>query len=88
MYGELFDISNPDALVLISWFVGGEAFRSGCCFHWGRGKIFYFRPSDQAFPTYYHPQALQVITNAVHRAVPAGTLAIHYGERPLPTNES
>jgi hypothetical protein len=47
MYGELFDIPTPDALVFISWFPGGEVFRSGCCFHRGRGKIFYFRPGHE-----------------------------------------
>ena len=41
MYGEHFDIPQPDTLVFISWFQGGEVFRSGCCFHRGRGKIFY-----------------------------------------------
>ena len=35
MYGELFDIPEPDELVFISWFEGGEVFRSGCC--WRRG---------------------------------------------------
>ena len=31
MYGEPFDIPAPDELVLVSWFQGGEVFRSGCC---------------------------------------------------------
>jgi len=30
MYGEYFDIPPPDELVFISWFEGGEVFRSGC----------------------------------------------------------
>ena len=30
MYGEHFDIPAPDELVLVSWFEGGEVFRSGC----------------------------------------------------------
>jgi trehalose utilization protein len=66
MYGEPFAIPNPDALVFISWFEGGEVFRSGCCFQRGRGKIFYFRPGDQAYPIYYQPEVLRVITNAVY----------------------
>ena len=44
MYGERFDIPVPDATVLISWFAGGNVFRSGCCFLRGKGRIFYFRP--------------------------------------------
>lgn len=68
MYGEFFDIPNPDSLVFISWFEGGEVFRSGCCFHRGRGKIFYFRPGDEAYPTYYQPNVLRVITNSVYWA--------------------
>lgn len=86
MYGEFFEIPSPDALVFISWFEGGEVFRSGCCFHRGRGKIFYFRPGDQAFPTYHQPEVLQVITNAVHWAAPTGTPDIQFGERQLPTS--
>merc|ERR1711959_86320 len=44
MYGEPFDIPAPDNLVFISWFPGGEVFRSGCCYYRGKGKVFYFRP--------------------------------------------
>jgi trehalose utilization protein len=83
MYGEFFDIPSPDALVFISWFQGGEVFRSGCCFHRGRGKIFYFRPGDQAFPTYHQPEVLQVITNAVYWATPTQGPDIQFGERLL-----
>lgn len=70
MYGEFFDIPNPDSLVFISWFEGGEVFRSGCCFHRGKGKIFYFRPGDELYPTYYQPNVLRVITNSVYWASP------------------
>ncbi|MFB2935536.1 ThuA domain-containing protein [Aerosakkonemataceae cyanobacterium BLCC-F154] len=83
MYGEFFDIPHPDALVLISWFEGGEVFRSGCCFHRGKGKIFYFRPGDQAFPTYHQPEVLQVITNAVFWANPTQPPDIQFGKRLL-----
>ena len=44
MYGEHFNIPQPDEQVFISWFEGGEVFRSGCCWHRGKGKVFYFRP--------------------------------------------
>lgn len=83
MYGEFFDIPAPDALVFISWFQGGEVFRSGCCFHRGRGKIFYFRPGDQAYPTYHQPEVLRVITNAIRWAAPVAGPNVQFGERPL-----
>ena len=70
MYGEFFDIPQPDELVFISWFQGGEVFRSGCCFHRGRGKIFYFSPGHETFPIYYQPEIRQVIANAVRWAAP------------------
>ena len=70
MYGERFDIPVPDELVLVSWFPGGEVFRSGCCFYRGRGKIFYFRPGHETFPIYYHRGVLQVIYNAAKWASP------------------
>ena len=31
MYGEHFDIPEPDELVFVSGFAGGEVFRGGCC---------------------------------------------------------
>lgn len=65
MYGEFFDIPTPDELIFISTFSGGEAFRSGCTFHRGHGKIFYFRPGDQDYPTYHHKDVRRVIANGV-----------------------
>lgn len=65
MYGEHFDIPEPDELILISWFEGGEVFRSGCTFRRGQGKIFYFRPGHETYPIYYNPQIQRVIANAV-----------------------
>ena len=65
MYGEFFDIPAPDDLVFVSSFSGGEVFRSGCTFRRGHGKIFYFRPGDQDYPTYHHKDVRKVIANGV-----------------------
>jgi trehalose utilization protein len=65
MYGEFFDIPPPDQLVFISSFSGGEVFRSGCCFHRGRGRVFYFSPGHETFPVYHQPEVRRVIANAV-----------------------
>jgi trehalose utilization protein len=70
MYGEHFDIPAPDELVMVSWFEGGEVFRSGCTFKRGKGKIFYFRPGHETYPTYYNKEVQRVITNAVKWAEP------------------
>jgi trehalose utilization protein len=70
MYGERFDIPAPDQLVLISWFQGGEVFRSGCCWQRGCGKVFYFGPGHETFPIYHQPEVLRVISNAVRWAAP------------------
>lgn len=72
MYGEPFGIPAPEEQVFISWFEGGEVFRSGCCWRRGNGKIFYFRPGHETFPTYYHPMVQRVIANAVRWARPEG----------------
>lgn len=71
MYGEYFGIPQPDELVFVSWFSGGEIFRSGCCWHRGQGKVFYFRPGHETYPTYYHPVVRQVIANGVQWATPS-----------------
>lgn len=70
MYGERFDIPAPDTLVFIGWFKGGEAFRSGCCYHRGYGKVFYFQPGHEAYPIYHQPEIIKVIKNAVKWARP------------------
>ncbi|OUS72714.1 trehalose utilization protein ThuA [Paenibacillus sp. MY03] len=75
MYGEHFDIPAPDELIFVSWFEGGEVFRSGCTFSRGQGKIFYFRPGHETFPTYYNPQILQVIQNGIRWAAPSRAAA-------------
>ena len=70
MYGEPFDIPEPDTLIFISWFPGGEVFRSGCCYHRGRGKVFYFRPGHETYPLYYDQNVLRVLANASRWAAP------------------
>lgn len=84
MYGERFDIPAPDTLVLVSWFQGGEVFRSGCCYHRGRGKIFYFRPGHETYPTYYQAEVQRVILNSVKWAAPSGGPLVTFGQRPQP----
>lgn len=70
-YGERFDIPTPDELVFVSWFAGGEVFRSGCCWKRGLGKIFYFRPGHEAYPTYYRDDIRQILANAALWAKPS-----------------
>lgn len=84
MYGEHFDIPAPDTLVFVNWYQGGEIFRSGCCYHRGRGKIFYFQPGHETYPIYYQPEVLRVITNAIHWAAPTGGPQVKFGHFPEP----
>ncbi len=70
MYGEPFGIPEPDELIFLSWFTGGEVFRSGATWRRGNGKVFYFRPGHETYPTYYQAEVQKVITNAVHWARP------------------
>ncbi len=70
MYGEPFGIPQPDQQVFISWFQGGEVFRSGCCWHREAGKVFYFRPGHETFPIYFNEHIRKVIHNAVRWAAP------------------
>jgi trehalose utilization protein len=82
MYGEHFDIPPPETLVFISWFTGGEVFRSGCCYTRGAGKIFYFRPGHETLPTYHHPDVQRVIANAVQWAAPTAAVRRVFGNTP------
>ncbi|SFB33158.1 Trehalose utilization protein [Cohnella sp. OV330] len=84
MYGEHFDIPAPDELVMVSWFEGGEVFRTGCTFHRGQGKIFYFRPGHETYPTYYNEQVRRVLSNAAKWAAPSTREYPKYGNhKPL-----
>jgi trehalose utilization protein len=84
MYGEFFDIPEPDTLVFVSWFRGGEVFRSGCCFTRGMGRIFYFRPGHESHPTYHNTQVQTVIANAVRWAAPTdGGRPVFGNSKPL-----
>ncbi len=76
MYGEPFGIPTPDEQVFISWFEGGEVFRSGCCWKRGQGKIFYFRPGHETYPIYHDRNVRLVLKNAVRWARPDGQVWI------------
>ena len=71
MYGEPFRIPEPDETVFIGWYEGGEVFRSGVTYHRGNGKIFYFQPGHESYPTYYNKNVQTVIKNAVNWAAPS-----------------
>lgn len=87
MYGERFDIPAPDTQVFLSWFEGGELFRSGCCYHRGAGKVFYFRPGHETYPIFRQPEIQMVLTNAVRWAAPAGGPTVTFGHRPEPIED-
>ncbi|MCF0133171.1 MAG: ThuA domain-containing protein [Blautia sp.] len=70
MYGEPFDIPTPEDTVFLSWFRGGELIRSGCTWTRGYGKVFYFQPGHETYPTYHNGYALRIIENAVRWAAP------------------
>ncbi|MBS4198079.1 ThuA domain-containing protein [Bacillus sp. FJAT-49732] len=84
MYGEHFDIPAPDQLVFVSWFEGGEVFRSGCTYQRGNGKIFYFRPGHETYPTYHNKEIQKVLVNAAKWVSPSNRPYPAYGNaKPL-----
>lgn len=65
MYGEPFGIPEPLETVFISWFEGGEVFRSGVTYKRGAGNVFYFRPGHETYPTYHNKDVQRVLLNSV-----------------------
>ncbi len=65
MYGEQFSVPEPLETIFISWFAGGEVFRSGMTWRRGAGNIFYFRPGHETYPTYHDANVQTVLRNAV-----------------------
>ncbi|GHU58187.1 trehalose utilization protein ThuA [Spirochaetia bacterium] len=70
MYSEPFGIPEPESTVFISWFQGGNVFRSGVTFRREYGKIFYFQPGHETYPNYLNENVQKVIANAVKWAKP------------------
>ncbi len=70
MYGEPFDIPEPDETIFMGWFNGGEVFRSGCTWVRGQGKIFYFQPGHETNPSFTNANVQRIIKNAVRWACP------------------
>ncbi len=64
VYVEPFMIPEPDKLILIGAYQGGEAFRAGCCYRRGYGKIFYFQPGHETYRSFYHPAVQTILKNA------------------------
>jgi len=69
-YAEPFGIPEPDEVLFMGWYEGGEVFRSGCTFHREYGKIFYFQPGHETFPIFYDTNVQTIIRNAVYWAKP------------------
>ena len=70
-YGEPFGIPEPDELIFIANFEGGEVMRGGCCWRKENGKVFYFQPGHETFPIYYNKDVIKVIKNAINWAKPS-----------------
>jgi trehalose utilization protein len=82
MYGEFFDVPEPEQTVLISSFAGGEVFRSLMTWTRGAGRVVYFRPGHETFPTYHDPNVLRVIENACRWAAQTPPpRPVRFGER-------
>ncbi|WP_274630160.1 ThuA domain-containing protein [Arvimicrobium flavum] len=76
MYGEPFAVPEPLETVFVSWYEGGEVFRSGLTYQRGAGRIFYFSPGHETYPIYHHKEVQQILRNAVnwaHNPAPAWT---------------
>jgi trehalose utilization protein len=74
MYGEPFTVPEPMETLFITWYEGGEVFRSGMTWQRGAGKIFYFAPGHETYPIYHQPEIGQILRNAVrwaHNPAPA-----------------
>jgi trehalose utilization protein len=76
MYGEFFDIPDPDELIFISWFEGGEVIRSGATWHRVQRSSFKYRPGQETLPIYYHEEVLKVLVNGIHWARFQGNMAV------------
>lgn len=68
MFGEPFDVPEPETVVLHSTFSEGGEFRSCVTFDFDAGRGVYLRPGHEEFRTYHHPSLRRVLANAVRWA--------------------
>jgi trehalose utilization protein len=86
MYGEPFLVPEPHETVFVSWFQGGEVFRSGLTYQRGAGRIFYFGSGHETYPIYHDKAVQTVLRNAVRWAynpAPAWTGVSDAPNRPV-----
>ena len=89
MYGEPFGVPEPLETVFVSWFQGGEVFRSGLTWKRGAGNVFYFRPGHETYPTYHDTNIQRVLCNSVHWAHnPAARVADVTGAPNVPVDKA
>lgn len=85
MYGEPFDIPDDGKIVFLSWYEGGNVFRSGVAFQRDAGRIFYFAPGHETYPIYHDATVLKVIGNAIRwAALPGGIQPDRITSQPEP----
>ncbi|MFO1538984.1 MAG: ThuA domain-containing protein [Chloroflexota bacterium] len=84
MYGERFDIPEPDELLMIGWFPGGEVFRSLCTWTRGLGRIVYFQPGHETHPTFHDRQITRIIGNASAWAARRISMDVTQARNPAP----
>ncbi len=65
MYDEPFHVPAPDEIVFEERWASGDWFRGGMVWNIGKGRVFYFRPGHETYPTYTLPIPLKIVTNAV-----------------------
>lgn len=63
MYGEPFGIPEPDELLGIGWFKGGNVFRSIAAYSRYNGRVMYFQPGHESNPTYLVPAVRKLLVN-------------------------
>ena len=68
MYGEPFAIPEPDEVIFLGWFAGGEVFRSGVTFRRENGRIFYFQPGHEDYPSFHNEYVQRIIKNGIRWA--------------------
>lgn len=59
--GEPFGIPGADETLMISWFQGGEVFRSGATWTRSNGKILQLRPNHETYPTYHQSEVMLIL---------------------------
>ena len=70
VYGGVFQVPTPDAVIFGEKWDTGEEFTAGCLWKVGKGRVFYYRPGHETFQVFQQKENITIVENAIRYVAP------------------